>query len=477
MVDHRALRRESLVRILAVVRGLGVGDSLDVILARITDAVVDVLGFGAVVVNVKVPGGGLVVTTAVGPPEVRDMVGETMSHETWIDLLAVCEQWGELRFHENLSKVDVDGDVAYRDPNREHYLAPPEADADHVWRPEYALLAPMWSGPKELLGVLSVDLPASGLVPDAEQRAMLELFAGQAGAAIAEAARIGSAHDEQLQYRVVFLDSPIPTAMLGLDSCIVEVNQAFEQLVGKSDQELRGLDLSAVFGGEGEHLGILDQQVLRTDGEDRWAHVRLQKIEGASGTRYVCTAEDRTAEHRALDGLRLRAERDDLTGLWIRSVALIELADRMRDLRDTEVVAFLYCDLDGFKAINDEYGHLVGDQVLVDIAARIAGCAHVDDRVCRLGGDEFAVVATRETIEEIEDLADRCASDDARDDHARDEDSGVHSDRVGMSVGVCAVTARASGRHAPDFVVESADSMLYRAKRHGGRTWRITTLD
>jgi len=97
MVDDVALRRDSLVRILEVVRGLGVGEGLDVTLDRIAAAVVDVLGFGAVVVNVKVPGGGLVVSSATGPPEVRDMVGETMTHEVWLGLLEACERWGELR--------------------------------------------------------------------------------------------------------------------------------------------------------------------------------------------------------------------------------------------------------------------------------------------------------------------------------------------------------------------------------------------
>lgn len=457
------------MRILAVVRGLGVGDSLDIILDRITRAVVDVLGFEAVVVNVKVPGDGLVVKTAVGPPEVRDLVGDTMSHDTWISLLSKCESWGELRFHENIASVDVDGDVAYRDPDRRHYLAIEADDHERVWRPEYALLAPMWAGENELLGVLSVDLPVSGRVPDYEQCEMLELFAGQAGAAIAEAARIETAHDAQLQYRVVFLDSPIPTAMLGLDSGIVEVNEAFEELVGTDCADLVGVELTALFGvgGDGD-MSESDRRVLRTDGQERWAHVRVQRIVGSSGTRYVCTAEDRTAAHLELDDLRLRAERDDLTGLGVRSLAMTELAQRMKQSDDGDLVAFLYCDLDGFKAVNDAHGHLAGDQLLIDIAARILDSARDEDRVCRLGGDEFAVVATRKSVAEIEDLAHRCVTEVSRGDRT---DTGA-----GMSVGVCIVPAHATGRIAPEFVVERADSMLYSAKGDGGRAWRVTIL-
>lgn len=461
MVDDVALRRDSLVRILEVVRGLGVGEGLDVTLDRIAAAVVDVLGFGAVVVNVKVPGGGLVVSSATGPPEVRDMVGETMTHEVWLGLLEACERWGELRFHENLADVDALGGVSYRDPHRTHYLAASPDGERRIWRPEYALLAPMWAGENTLLGVLSVDLPISGLVPDAQQCAMLELFAGQAGAAIAEAARIGDAEDQQLQYRAVFLDSPIPTAMLGLDSAVVEVNRAFEELTGRNDDELRGLDLTAVFGVETRHAGVEDRRVVRIDGEERWAHVRLQRIESAYGTRFVCTAEDRSASHLALDHLRLRAERDDLTGLGVRSLAMTELAERLGHQVDDDLVAFLFCDLDGFKAVNDGHGHLVGDRVLVEIAECLRECVEDGDLVCRLGGDEFGIVATRKTVDDIEDLAARCVG----------KQSSVHGR---MSVGVC--IAHAGSGSTAEAVVESADAMLYRTKSDGGGNWRSTVL-
>ncbi|OZF48486.1 diguanylate cyclase [Rhodococcus sp. 14-2470-1a] len=461
MIDDVGLRRDSLVRILEVVRGLGVGEGLEVTLARVAAAVVDVLGFGAVVVNVKVPGGGLVVSTATGPPEVRDMVGETMTHEVWLGLLDACERWGELRFHENLAEVDALGGVSYRDPHRTHYLSASPDGERRIWQPEYALLAPMWAGENALLGVLSVDLPISGLIPDAEQCAMLELFAGQAGAAIAEAARIGDAEDQQLQYRAVFLDSPIPTAMLGLDSTVVEVNRAFEELTGRIECELRGLDLTAVFGAETRHAGVEDRRVLRVDDEERWAHVRVQRIESAYGTRFVCTAEDRSASHLALDHLRLRAERDDLTGLGVKSLAMTELRDRLEHQAEDDLVAFLFCDLDGFKAVNDGHGHLVGDRVLTEIAACLRECVEDGDLVCRLGGDEFGIVATRTTVDGIEDLARRCVG----------KQSSVHGR---MSVGVCIVPA-GSGRTA-EAVVEAADSMLYRTKGDGGGTWRSTVL-
>ncbi|MET0199858.1 MAG: GGDEF domain-containing protein, partial [Rhodococcus fascians] len=212
---------------------------------------------------------------------------------------------------------------------------------------------------------------------------------------------------------------------------------------------------------ETRHAGVEDRRVLRVDDEERWAHVRVQRIESAYGTRFVCTAEDRSASHLALDHLRLRAERDDLTGLGVKSLAMTELRDRLEHQAEDDLVAFLFCDLDGFKAVNDGHGHLVGDRVLTEIAACLRECVEDGDLVCRLGGDEFGIVATRTTVDGIEDLARRCVG----------KQSSVHGR---MSVGVCIVPA-GSGRTA-EAVVEAADSMLYRTKGDGGGNWRSTVL-
>lgn len=483
MVDHVALQRESLNRILAVVRGLGVGESLDVTLDRIVRAVVDVLGFQAVVVNVRVPGDELVIKTGFGPPEVLDMVGETMSHSTWLEVLSKSDRWGDLRFSKDLEALDVEGPVAYRDPDVSHYPTVPAGVGETAWEPSFLLLAPMWAGPDDLLGVLSVDLPVSGRVPDAEQCAMLELFAGQAGVAIAEAARTGSAHDEQLQYRVVFLNSLIATAMLGADSRIVEVNGAFEALVGQLNSDLAGKAIDDVFDAadtpseDGQPDGSSDRRVRRPDGRSRWARVRVRRVEGASGERYVCTAEDRTDAHLELVDLRARAERDDLTGLAVRSVALLDLTERLgRGDTPSTVHAFMYCDLDRFKSVNDEFGHPAGDRVLTEVADVLVECAAEGDRVCRLGGDEFALVVTRESLDSVEALARRCVESVAK--LAPSDSAAPHNDDgVRLSIGACVFSRGGATQHSAAEIVAAADAQLYKVKRSGGNSWRAVELD
>lgn len=100
-------------------------------------------------------------------------------------------------------------------------------------------------------------------------------------------------------------------------------------------------------------------------------------------------------KEREAQALRL-ADRDGLTGLYNRR--------RMQELLESAVsaasqqkqrVGLLFIDLDGFKGINDDFGHAAGDKLLTTVASRIAARARTGDFVCRYGGDEFVVILPR----------------------------------------------------------------------------------
>ena len=104
---------------------------------------------------------------------------------------------------------------------------------------------------------------------------------------------------------------------------------------------------------------------------------------------------ERTEELAAANKrLELLAMQDPLTGLGNRSALARHIPQAMhRTERRQELLALILIDLDGFKAINDELGHDIGDQVLISIAGRLKSCARQTDLVARLGGDEFILIS------------------------------------------------------------------------------------
>ncbi len=158
------------------------------------------------------------------------------------------------------------------------------------------------------------------------------------------------------------------------------------------------------------------------------------------------------------DELRLSALRDPLTGLLNRS-GLDELAARVD--AGPDIRAVIYIDLDGFKEVNDAYGHAAGDEVLVGTAQRLARQVRPTDLVARLGGDEFVVLATS-VLDELAavSLAQRLVAALSLDTVV----AGGAVASVAASAGVAVWTADAPF----DEAVTAADALMYEAKRIGG---------
>jgi len=155
-----------------------------------------------------------------------------------------------------------------------------------------------------------------------------------------------------------------------------------------------------------------------------------------------------------------RAHHDALTGLANRTLALDRLAHAMQVAPPGSHVALLYCDLDGFKSVNDRYGHPVGDQLLVAVASRLRAAVGHDDLVARLGGDEFLIVVTAlSATEHAVAIAERIVA-------ALRAPFAVegHTLHVGVSVGLVTTALAVAAKD----LVRRADDAMYRAK-HGGR--------
>jgi diguanylate cyclase (GGDEF)-like protein/PAS domain S-box-containing protein len=213
------------------------------------------------------------------------------------------------------------------------------------------------------------------------------------------------------------------------------------------------------------------------DERPRWLRLRVVPQLNATSDRtkgVIATVEDVTEQVEAQgrlaaiqDQLRHMATHDPLTSLPNRTALRAEL-DRAvaRHARSAEAFAVLFCDLDGFKPVNDRSGHEGGDQVLVEVAHRLRRAVRDGDIVARLGGDEFVVLC--ESVGDTTDIAERVAQRL----HELVEDPITHRGEmfhVGLSIGIAFVPP---GVHTDaDELLRVSDQAMYDAKVNGpGRT-------
>ncbi|MDI1463545.1 diguanylate cyclase [Catellatospora sp. KI3] len=178
--------------------------------------------------------------------------------------------------------------------------------------------------------------------------------------------------------------------------------------------------------------------------------------------RQVVAARDRT---RLTQQLRTAAVTDQLTGLHNRRFfqEMIGL-EAERATRRRTPLSLVLVDLDHFKAVNDTYGHLVGDAVLIDIAQRLRRASRASDLVCRYGGEEFVCLLPGTDEAGAVELAERM-----RATVAGAPVTVPGGDRIGLtaSVGVATAEPADDGHVDIDALVNAADTAVYRAKDFG----------
>ncbi len=263
---------------------------------------------------------------------------------------------------------------------------------------------------------------------------------------------------------------------------IIDVNQAVVDLLGYSREELlkmKAIDFSHTF------KTLQDWRAFIRKVE---AHPSGRLIEGQHITRsgrrvpieasakiidldgrpiYVAFARDISERKDAQKILEFQAQHDQLTHLPNRILLKDRIGQMIRDAnRDNGKVALLFIDLDHFKHINDSYGHNFGDEVLLNVSARLTACLRKSDTLARLGGDEFvALTRLDDSIADASVLAQKLLQ-------SLHDPFNIHGVQLvlNMSIGI---SIYPDDSHDAELLLRNADAAMYKAKSTGRNNFKF----
>ncbi len=252
---------------------------------------------------------------------------------------------------------------------------------------------------------------------------------------------------------IVLSDSNSEWILAVSDSFEVLSGYSRDELVGRTSVELELVRDDEVHRRSASHAkagleGMYETILRRKDGTLRWVEFSQQLI----SNEFVLTiVRDSTERKRMEEGLRAFAEYDELTGIFNRRRFQEEVERHLREAkRFGDPLTLLLIDIDGFKRINDTYGHHTGDKALQVVADALRGAVRETDLIGRLGGDEFVTLLTRADPRGV----DRVVEAFRRSLRLEDEASGA-SFGLAASIGVA----------TSDGATDSCESLLRRADR------------
>ena len=180
----------------------------------------------------------------------------------------------------------------------------------------------------------------------------------------------------------------------------------------------------------------------------------------------VANLRDVSERNALLEQLARQAVTDTLTGLANRAALNNGLRRALAAAEGTdETVTALYCDLDGFKTVNDDHGHDVGDELLTVVAGRMRACIDPHDTLARIGGDEFVVVLAGSAAEErVRPTADRIVAACAQ---------PVRIGELELALSTSIGVASSHGGGSIEDLLRRADQAMYLAKADGRNTVRF----
>lgn len=215
----------------------------------------------------------------------------------------------------------------------------------------------------------------------------------------------------------------------------------------------------------------LEVRMRCKDSSYKWILTRGMVVEydpGGLPKRMVGTHTDISIRKQTEEMIWRQANFDSLTGLPNRRMFFDRLKEEIKKAaRAKNKFALMFIDLDGFKQVNDSYGHKTGDNLLIQVVLRVSQCIRECDTFARLGGDEFTIIVTDiEKIEALDFITDKILNV-----INKPFQLGVNKVNVSASIGVSVYPDSSSNG---DTLISLADSAMYEAKLQGKNSWFLS---
>jgi diguanylate cyclase (GGDEF)-like protein/PAS domain S-box-containing protein len=253
-------------------------------------------------------------------------------------------------------------------------------------------------------------------------------------------------------------------SMLGYeDGEIRNSPEEWFRLAHPDEVEALRAELTAHIDGVVPHFEM-EHRMLHRDASYRWILARGMAVRDSNGkaTRLAGSLTDITERKKVEEQLLHDAMHDVLTGLPNRALFMDRLQQAVeRAKRHPEYgFAVFFMDLDRFKFINDSLGHMIGDQLLVEVGERLGACTRSGDTVARLGGDEFTIL-----LDDIKEAGDAVQMAERINAGLKEPFSlGGHDVFISASVGIALSSL---SYIKPDDILRDANTAMHRAKSQG----------
>jgi diguanylate cyclase (GGDEF)-like protein/PAS domain S-box-containing protein len=304
----------------------------------------------------------------------------------------------------------------------------------------------------------------------------------------ARAAELARAQAER-RFHAAFEHAPIGVALIDLRGpgrgCFIQTNPALTRLLGRKPGELDGRTIEELThpldddkaGAQIERLDrgesvTIEKRLVHADGHELWVMFSCTPVpadDGVEGQYAVAQILDISERRRFEKQLRHLADHDPLTGLYNRHRFESELERVVSDAhRYGRRAALLMLDLDGFKRVNDRFGHPIGDELVSRIGGLLRTTVRSTDVVARLGGDEFAIILQEAGEKQALTVAENILDGVRRRGVVLQE---LRHARVTTSVGITTFDQRTQ-LTSEELIVE-ADIAMYDAKAAGRNQYAI----